>query len=200
MLMDSLIKTNKFVMITIGTAGCDLCSDINKIVIHDSSKVTKVFLNIEHHKNNLLLAQSLFNKGYPTSYIIDKNYNLIGIIDGLERFNEQLDSIIRYKQNPINFHSIDGDVEDKNIIPTLNFTFKASINYFENDFENLNKNVRISFKYGSFFFNNYLLYEYFTHKNNADSAKYYKYKALKYNRHINTHIYKDLIDKLKANK
>ena len=194
-ILDSLLFTNKYALLIIGINDCDLCQTPKMIQIPDSFHVTKYYFDIKFHKNNLIFSQALYTKGFPTSYIIDKNYNVLGIINGSTNYLNKIDSIIihNHKLCPL---QIDGNVKSTNVITVLSYSVKTIMAYFKNDYDKVYALSLRSKTYGSYFFNNYMLYSYFKNKGNSDSILFYRKQTLKYNNHVNKYIFKSLIDSM----
>jgi hypothetical protein len=194
-ILDSLLFINNYALLIIGINDCDLCQKPIMIQIPDSYHVAKYYIDIKFHKNNLIFSQALYTRGFPTSYIIDKNYNILGIINGSTNYLNKIDSILIHNKKlcPL---QIDGDVKGTNVITVLSYSFKAIMAYFNNDYNKVYALSLRSKTYGSFFFNNYMLYSYFKNKGHSDSILFYRKQILKYNNHVNRYIFKSLIDSM----
>lgn len=190
-----MLNDKQFLVLTIGITDCKLCKETKLIFIPDSFKVSRTYYDIKFHKNNLLLSQAFNTRGFPTSYVVDKNKNIIGIIEGNLNFSDQLNEIINYNQKMYSV-KIQGNVDSTKTLPVLNNSFKALLASLDNDKNRMYQYALKSKQYGRYFFNNFMLYSYFKSVGRIDSMCYYKKQALKYNYGINRMIYKSLIDSL----
>lgn len=200
-MLDSLLKIDgEIMMLTIGTNGCDMCDILQQDDYYRMLNVGKLFIYMEDHPKNKLLAQILHPRAVPATYVIDKEYNLKGSIMGLANFQALLDSILHLKEEV--FYIKPGDFEgvSNNSVPAmLSYSLKSLLAYWNHDTKSMKHNAQQSLKRGSYFFNNYLLYIAHKEENSIDSMRFYKKSALKYSTHgANPYLYEDLIVELRG--
>ncbi|WP_047444882.1 hypothetical protein [Alistipes sp. ZOR0009] len=197
LLLDSLLKNNRYAVVTIGTSDCLLCHELGKVSIDKKLNASRVTLDYKFSDHNLLLSQALFPPGFPTTYIIDREYNIIGAVRGLDEFKKNTEAIIskRTKSTPLH---IAGDVSKSNELLVLSDALKSTVAKLEGNYEKMHAFARKSLSNGSYFYNNYLLYDYFTKMGVKDSSSFYKKRTLKYTYRINSHIYHSLIEELSS--
>lgn len=140
----------------------------------------RYYINKDYCDTNLLISQALRTQSFPTSYVIDKQYRIVGEVNGLKDFSEQLNSITK-------------KVPKSTTNNMLDYSLKALLDYFEDDFDNMYANAVDSRKYGDYFFNNYLIYLYWNRKGINDSVAYYKNAALNTLEGADMFIYESLI-------
>ena len=174
--LDSLILTNEYILLTIGYGDCSLCDILRLDNTPDKFPVGRYYIDATYDNNNMLVMQSLYFSGFPVSYVINQDYNIIGAMTGLVDLEERLDSIIngQHRLLPKIIH----DIPKAKTHSLLSNSFKGLLAYLENDRENMRKYAKASLNEGSFFFNNYLIYEYFKELHCIDSTNYYKEQML----------------------
>lgn len=192
--LDSLIANNKYVLLTLAFGNCSVCDIFLSNKIPDKFPVGRYYIDATYNNNNMLVLQSLYFTGFPFSYVIDQNYNIIGSIQGLAYFKERLDSII-YGQQKLQPKTIPGIPKDKTYF-VLSNSFKGLLSYLENNNEDMKKYAEVSLSGGSFIFNNYLLYKYYKNLNCADSVYYYRNKIISNITHIEAFIYESLLTEI----
>lgn len=190
--LDSLLGYHNYVILTIGSTECDMCKILKPRLIADSLHTSHYSIEVEKHKDNQLIAQALRVRGFPTSYVIDQNYNVLGVIRGLAHFEERLSDIIN--QHDAVYVDTIPNVDVQNTLPMLSHAFKSLLAYHNSDKQEMYAQAHSSLSRGSYFFNNYLLYSYHSNLNNQDSAGYYRNKALTYAQDVDVKIYESLIE------
>lgn len=193
--LDSLTGTNDYVMLIMGADSCNMCDFVYIMPVINNYPVSKYFLKKDYHDNNLLLSQALHTTGFPTSYFLNQDYEIEGMImNHIDNLDGDLHKILIEKQAicPVSIHGI----KDNNVLPMLSFSLKSAICYLQSDFDGVKRNARMSLDYGEYFFNNYMLYSYYKNHVNTDSVDYYKEKALNCLHGGDFIIYKNLIEEL----
>lgn len=192
--LDSLMTENDYVLLTIAFGDCNVCELFRSSTIPDNYPLSRYYIDATHHKNNRLIFQSLYFTGFPLSYIIDQNYNIMGCIRGLAHLNERLDSIV-YGQYPLQPQIITGVPKNRTYF-VLSNSFKSLLSYFRKNDEDMKKYAEASLSEGSFFFNNYLMYKYYEKTNLTDSLNYYKSRILNNITDRDAIIYEDLLTEI----
>lgn len=197
--IDSLAEIdNDNILLIITAKGCDICDIIFDTEYYKNLPFGKTSIDIMTESNHRLLAQALYTKGFPTGYLINSKFEIIGITEGTVFFEKQLDSILLDRKNIFDF-SIKG-VDSDSIPSMLSYSLKSLKNYWEGDIASMKNYAIESREKGSYFFNNYLLYLAYKDENKRDSMSYYKHEALKHSHNINAYMYDDLIVELTENR
>lgn len=192
----SLIDSG-IIVLTIYQSDCDICYTLLEDSIYTTNRIPKINLDVtENGTNNKRIAQALWNYGFPTSYFIDSNYNIIGITQGIDEFAKYTDSIcnfnVRYHDNEIVHFGIQHD----SVLSLLSNSLKSLYAYSHGQMQKAKEYALLSLRSGTYFFNNYILYNIYESESQKDSAQYYKRAALKHNSSVDQYMYHDLIDDL----
>lgn len=191
---DSLMASNEYVLLTLAFGDCSVCDTFLSTKIPEQFPVARYYIDATHDNNNMLVLQSLYFTGFPLSYVIDQNRNIIGSIKGLVCLRERLDSIV-YGQHQIQPETIPGVPKEKTFTMLSN-SFKGLLSYMGNNHEEMKKQAKASLSEGSFFFNNYLMYKYYDNVNCVDSVNHYKKKILKNITTLEAFVYENLLTEL----
>lgn len=195
-LIDSLLMNqNNISIITLGYGDCEICDELLNKDFYKDLNEPKCYLDITKSSNNRLLSQALYAKGFPTTYVINNQYEILGAIRGVYAFRTLLDSVLYLQQSicDVSIHNIDKDMT----LAMLSDSFQALLNYWKGDFAGMKTKTLRSFEKGSYFFNNYLMYLVYKEENKTDSVVLYKERAFREGKHVNSFIYSDLIEELK---
>lgn len=194
--IDSLfVNQNGIGLVTLGYGDCQICDELLDRDFYKDLNEPKCYLDITRSLNNRFLSQALYAKGFPTTYVINDQYEILGAIRGVNDFQNQLDSILCFQQ-PVCDIVIHNIVKDSTLI-MLTDSFQALLCYWKRDFTGMKVKTIESLEKGSYFFNNYLMYLVYKEENKTDSVALYRAKALRHGAHVNSFIYSDLIDELK---
>lgn len=192
------IDTN-VVLVTFLYPECNPCQQLLKNPAYQKCKLKKIELDIQHDSISKLFGQALWNTNFPTVYVITKNYDILGIMQG-NQFYEQADSILSFNKQFEDIHMEEFyNIHKDSILSLLSLSLKATRHYVLKDYQRAKELARQSLNKGSFFFNNYLLYKIYQQENNHDSTQHYKTILLNNNNEINHYIYPDLIQELHEN-
>ncbi|MCL2562299.1 MAG: hypothetical protein FWE10_08310 [Rikenellaceae bacterium] len=176
--LDSLVANNEFVILGIGLSGCGSCDDLLLSPVPQRYGIPLYFINKEYDNNNRLVAQALYASSNPTSYILDSDMNVRGIIRGTVDYEKYLDDIV----NGSRLHSITiGDHSEENSIEMMSNALRGLMIYMRErawSSEDIYGYARKSLTHGEYFFNNYLLHRYFDAAAVADSAEHYRLAAI----------------------
>lgn len=88
------------------------------------------------------------------------------------------------------------EVDKSKLSGMLSNTFRSLLNYWEGDIEEAKTYALNSLSYGSYFFNNYLLFLFNKNEMNNEKMLFYREQALQYTSSTNKIIYEDLIRQL----
>ena len=180
--LDTLLSNNDYVLLTLGAKGCSMCD----IILADKSlwnyPIPHYYIDKDHHNNNLLVVQALRNSGFPTSYVIDKDFNIVGSIVGMKDIIKRLDDIVHSKTP-----------RQDTGMEMFNHSFRALLSYVDGDINDAYDHARMSTGKGDYFFNNYIAYKYQNEKGAMDSVAYYKDAAIGSLENADVFIYESLI-------
>lgn len=192
--LDSLLVEYENVMLTIGYNECSLCDVLRLKKIPENYSLGRYYIDATYDDKNMLVLQSLYYRGFPLSYIIDRNYNILGILKGLIHFEEHLDSVIS-KRSALIPDTIPGIPYGKTL-SVLSNSFKGLLAYMDNDNEAMASYARTSLLEGSFIFNNYLMYKHYKSQGAIDSVQYFSKQILKDVRGSDEIIYETLLNEV----
>lgn len=180
--LDTLLSNNDYVLLTLGATGCSMCD----IILSDRRlweyPIPHYYIDKDYHNNNLLVVQALRNSGFPISYVIDKDFNIVGTIIGSKDLVEKLDGIVSDKTRRQNAG-----------MKMLNHSFRALLSYFDGNLNDAYNHARLSANEGDYFFNNYMAYKYQSEGGTMDSVAYYKDMAIGSLEGADIFIYESLI-------
>lgn len=192
------IDTN-VVLVTFLYQGCSPCQQLLRSQAYQDCKLQKIELDIQHDSIGKLFGQALWNTNFPTVYVITKDYDILGIMQG-DQFYEQADSILYFNKQFENIHMEEYyNIQKDSILPLLSLSLKATRYYMLKDYQHAKEFARQSLEKGSFFFNNYLLYKIYQQENHHDSTQYYKTVLLCQDSDVNHYVYPNLIQELHEN-
>lgn len=186
------------VLLTVHRSDCSACGLLFEDSVYINYKLRKINVDMVENNDSKLLAQVLWNSAFPSAYFINSDYEIIGITQGPIEFEEHADSICKFKTRFHDLHMI--RAEKDSVLSMLSYSLKALREYSKQNIAQAKKDARLSLRKGSYFFNNYLLYKIYEGENKTDSMNYYRRGALEHNRHINIHLYDNLIEELNAKK
>jgi len=171
-LLDSLLKENDYAMITIGHRGCSSCE---QLMISEPTRIeaiAKLFFDRSFHKNNQLLAMALYHTANPQSFIIDKNYEIIGMVTGYEDWEQKVWNIIE-GQNPGD--QISGSLPDyPHNLEMITHSLHATIHLLNNEPDKAYQAIHRSRARGRYPYSSYLLYVLHSDLGISDSVEFYR--------------------------
>ena len=178
----NLLSNNEHILLIVGIDSCELCNILMPKL--SNYPMPKYYIAKNYCNKNSLVAQALRTSGFPTTYVLDKEYRIAGEIIGLRDFEQRLNDVMV---------SINNQNEKTNDM--IIWSFKALLAYFAEDYESMYVNAINSLKYGNYFFNNYLLYLYEIQNGSNDTIKY-KTAALNSLEDVDYYIYEELIHEI----
>lgn len=174
---------NENSIIVVGINDCDMCRHLIQMLNKDSEHPFFYF-NIKY-ANNIDLQECFDIKGFPTSFIFNKNFEVIGKIDGMKNFKIIRDSIINGNIKIVNYNN---DI--------LNSNFQALLALKDNDISKAFKISNLVPDASKTIFNKYISYKYYLDKRIQDSICLYKNKIIKDARGVNVHVYNRILNEL----
>ena len=196
-LMDSLSKnTTDIILLTIVHEGCSTCESLLNRNDYKQLHFRKFYINKFADKDSKLITQALFTKGFPTTYILGPNLEILGNIEGLRYFSHKMEDCLRNEKRISDIKI--PNIKEDSVLQLKTLSFKALSHFLLNDIEQVKQYALQSLDRGSYFFNNYLMFECYRSENNIDSAFLYRTKALEHIHKVDEYIYDNLIDTLKT--
>mgnify|MGYP005951012051 FL=1 len=194
-LMDSLINTDAdVILLTIGHSECNACQKLRFNRKIGKVRVAQEYFDITSDINNKLLGQVLSTKGFPSTYVFNKDLQLQGIVTGMIHRETRLLTVCE-SPNSVFDLSI-ADINKSDLPGVLAYAFKALLSYWDGDIDTTEANALKSLTNGSYFFNNYLLFLVYKGKNDYEKMLFYKKQALQYTSSTDKIIYEDLLRQL----
>lgn len=193
--VDSLLGEHEsLLMLTIGYGECGMCDILLGSDMYLNTPFVKYHIDVTKNDNNKLLSQALYITGFPTTVVMDRELDLRGIISGMAKWREQMDSIC-HLNHPMYGISVENIPQDS-LPEMLSFSLKALFSYWKHDMDKTEYYAQSSLAKGSYFFNNYLLYRVAIEKENFRKANEYRQSALRHSKHVNAVLYENLIQEL----
>ena len=181
-LFDSLAQLEPYTLLVVTSEGCDVCDWVREEPVLATLPLTVCFLEREASPANLLVAQSLATRSFPTSYLFGGEGKLLGYFKGVAGFGEQLEGLME------GTWAVAADT-----LAMFDNAFRALRASFEYDSGKLLEYGRASIGCHPYFFNYYLLYDYYRQVQVPDSAEYYKQRALDCLHGADAFVFEDLI-------
>ena len=175
--LDELLADNEYVMLVVTADGCSSCNLVYRNETHKKYPVARYFIEKEETENTRLISKALYTHGFPISFIIDRDHNIVEIIASNNDLDSKIDSIFDKKVRLATIQEVNG-IEPQNVLPILNHSFRAALAHSENDKDSELEEIYKSKKYGNLGFCNYMLGEIHRQAGKTDSATYYKTEFL----------------------
>lgn len=177
-------NVKKNFIIVAGINDCDMSRYLIQMLNKDSSELPYYYFNIKCGDN--IELQECFNiKGFPTSFIFNENFEVIGKIDGMKNFKIIRDSILNGNIKIVNYNN---DI--------LNSNFQALLTLRDNDISKAFEISNLVPDASKTIFNNYISYKYYLDKKIQDSTNLYKNKIIRDARGVNIHVYNRILNEL----
>jgi thioredoxin-related protein len=192
--LDSLIKTDEYVMLFVSFEGCIPCEWLRTSDIFDIYPITPYYSDYLLGGNNETLPHAFYPRGFPTCLLFDGTGEIVAVTVGTKDYYDVLDSIVNEKEK-ICMYSIPG-IADENMLPFLNLSHKANVAYIKGDMDGVFLNATRAMEIHPNFYNRYLLYRYYSEKNDHVEAAKYKSLALENISDRDRSVYKNLIGRL----
>jgi hypothetical protein len=191
--LDSLLSHQEYVLLTIGYGDCGMCDVFRLDKTPDKFPVGRYYIDANYDPQNKLVMQSLGLTGFPLSYVIDRDYNVIGIIAGLSRLEKRLDSVIygRHKLMPAI-----PDMSKGKTHSSLSKSFKALLACLERDHEKMKAYAEASLREERSLFSEYLLFKYFEGVGLSDSVEHYRNRIVSGISHLDAIVYENLLTEI----
>ncbi len=182
-IINRIKSINTSSIIVVGISDCDMCRQLNQKLNNDS-ELPFFYFNIKY-ANNIDLQECFDVKGFPTSFIFNKNLEVIGKIDGMKNFKLIRDSILKGNIKIVNYNN---DI--------LNSNFQALLALKGNDISKAFKISNLVPDASKTIFNNYISYKYYLDKRIQDSIYLYKNKIIRDAHGVNIHVYNRILNEL----
>ena len=192
-LLDSVFIDNDLFTFVVTMDDCDICKLILFNKSFNNASCNKCFFNISSSAENATLAHLFCTKCFPTTYVINRSHEVVGVLEGVRDLERKLDSVL-YLNQEINDCFIEG-VENDSILPMLSYALQGLIDLKKRDYNSARKYVEKSLKSGSYVFNNYLSYL-ICKKDGLQDSIYFKDQVLSFRNSRMHVIYEKIIHQL----
>jgi hypothetical protein len=194
--IDSISVVNKnLTLIVVGYEGCAPCKILKTSDYFKNLTVGKTYLDILNSSDEKLFAQLFFITGYPTSIVMDSDWNLKSIVLGYRDYEARMDSVLNagVKLYDIRLK----DITKERAIEMFGYALKALRCYWSGDFVQMERFALKSRESGEYLFNNYLLYIAATKRGDAAYAALYKNEiATKFSDKMHRSIYSEMFTEM----
>lgn len=194
--IDSISVVNKnLTLIVVGYEGCAPCKVLKTSDYFKNLTVGKTYLDILNSSDEKLFAQLFFITGYPTSIVMDSDWNLKSIVLGYRDYEARMDSVLNagVKLYDIRLK----DITKERAIEMFGYALKALRCYWRGDFVQMERFALKSRASGEYLFNNYLLYIAATKRGDAADAALYKNEiATKFSDKMHRSIYAEMFTEM----
>lgn len=174
--LDSLLAHHDYVLLTIGFGECQMCDVFRKMKTPKRFPLGRYYIDALDDEKNMLVFQSLYFSGFPLSYVMGRDYQIIGFVKGCVDFWKRLDALLANGSDVL-CDSLPG-VDKGRTLEVLSDSFRGMLHFWGNDYDKMQMFAVRSLKKGSYLFNNYLMYKYHEQTRQADSLAYYREKVL----------------------
>ena len=172
-LIDSISVINKdLTLIVVGYEGCGPCKMLKTSDYYKNLNIGKTYLDILNSSEEKLFAQLFFITGYPTSVVMDSDWNLKSILLGYRDYEARMDSVLNLGMKLYDIR-LKG-IEKERGADMFGYALKAMRCYWRGDFVQMEKFALKSRENGDYLFNNYLLYVAAVKGGNSAMAAHYK--------------------------
>lgn len=190
--IDSISVINKnLTLMVVGYEGCAPCKILKTSDYYKNLPLGKTYLDILNSSDEKLFAQLFFITGYPTSIVMDSEWNLKSIVLGYRNYEARMDSVLNagVKLYDIRLK----DITKERAIEMFGYALKALRCYWGGDFVQMERFAQKSRESGEYLFNNYLLYIAATKRGDAADAALYKNEiATKFSDKMHRSIYAEM--------
>lgn len=172
-LIDSISVINKdLTLIVVGYEGCAPCKMLKTSDYYKNLPVGKTYLDILNSSDEKLFSQLFFITGFPTSIVMDSDWNLKSIVLGYRDYEARMDSVLNQGVTLYDIR-IKG-IEKERAADMFRYALKAVRCYWRGDFVQMEGFALKSRENGDYLFNNYLLYIAAVKGGNTAMASHYK--------------------------
>lgn len=193
--LDSLLKCDEYVMLIVSYKWCQPCEKLRTSDIFDRYPITPYYIDYKLNERNRTMLNILpWMEGVPTCLYFNPKGEIVAVTCGIGDLYEKLDRIVNEKER-ICEYAIEGVPADR-IFALLNCSYKANAAYLKGEMEEMHKYATQALEISPGFYNKYLLYKYYSSKNDTASANKYKTLALENLSDRDGGIYKEFIAEL----
>ncbi|MDE7375022.1 MAG: hypothetical protein K2M86_06845 [Odoribacter sp.] len=194
-LLQQVRKSQKKLVLIVGTENCDLCKDLLRMIEKDPETLKFLkkhaylcYIDDSKGPHQKSIHHSLFQISYPVTYVFDSELNLFSYFRGSPYdYASQLKRILT--TSCLDLHDYANlkvsslmpthyeNIRKENVPQMLGNSFLANI-YLETAPEKALQYAKRSIEYGSFFYNNYIAHKCLLALEKPEEAEVYKKQAL----------------------
>ena len=200
--LDSLVKCDEYVMLISSFEGCTPCEWLRVSDVFDLYPVTPYYTDFLLNNNNETIPYTFAVSGFPTCIFFDGNGEIVAVTSGLsdtnagiDNYYQKLDKIVKNKE-PFCEHKIKG-VSDDQQLPFFNYSHKANMAYLKGDMDGVYRYATKAMEIWPNLYNRYLLYKYYSSRNDTVKANEYKSLALDNASDRDEFVFKGLLKELR---
>lgn len=194
--IDSIsVINNELTLIVVGYEGCAPCKTLKNSDYYKNLTIGKTYLDILNSSDEKLFAQLFFITGYPTSIVMDSEWNLKSIVLGYRNYEARIDSVLNAGVQLYDIRL--KDITKERAIEMFGYALKALRCYWSGDYVQMERLALKSRENGEYLFNNYLLYIAATKRGDAADAALYKNEiATKFSDKMHRSIYAEMFTEM----
>jgi hypothetical protein len=194
--IDSISVINKeLTLIVVGYEGCAPCKTLKNSDYYKNLTIGKTYLDILNSSDEKLFAQLFLITGYPTSIVMDSEWNLKSIVLGYRNYEARIDSVLNAGVQLYDIRL--KDITKERAIEMFGYALKALRCYWSGDYVQMQRLALKSRESGEYLFNNYLLYIAATKRGDAADAALYKNEiATKFSDKMHRSIYAEMFTEM----
>ncbi|MDP3436005.1 MAG: hypothetical protein Q8S04_02055 [Bacteroidales bacterium] len=190
--IDSIsVISKELTLIVVGYEGCAPCKSLKNSDYYKNLTIGKTYLDILNSSDEKLFAQLFLITGYPTSIVMDSEWNLKSIVLGYRNYEARIDSVLNAGVQLYDIRL--KDITKERAIEMFGYALKALRCYWSGDYVQMQRLALKSRESGEYLFNNYLLYIAATKRGGAADAALYKNEiATKFSDKMHRSIYAEM--------
>lgn len=184
-------------LITFLKEDCNFCGALLQSKEYRALQIPKCVFNWDLHPNNKFLGQSLHCLGFPSSYVVNRELTVLGVVNGAFQFKERVSSVVEMPGVYCSVHFT--AVPQQRVLPILSESLKSLYCYWTGDVVGMENHARESLSHSPCFFNHYMIYLSYKQYGKPDSCNYHGRQALAFTNDASQFIYDDLIGEVRSN-
>ena len=195
-LLDSLVKTDKFVMLISSYEGCTPCEWLRVSDVFNLYPISPYYTDFMLNAENQTVPYTFMVSGFPTCMIFDRSGEIIATtVGGGGTVYGKLDRIVAGER--FSDHRIPG-IPDVLMLPFLNVSHKANAAFMRGEMENVYIYATKAMAIFPNLYNRYLLYRYYLSKDNIEAAEHYRTLILTNVSRADEYVFRNLLIELRG--